>query len=157
MVTLVKTRLHNQQRKAAVRSSLLALAESFGAKEEATQRQLAARFWRVLPRGVTADQAVRVLTKILTQWGEAVIGRPVRMAELRMAFMLSGANVNLLLLPEDKIGMLAMQLKAALPHAVPVEKPLAMPTQSLTPLSVPAFIASLFSAPSVRTVANPSA
>lgn len=131
-----RSRIERTARKVAVRALLLALAESFGAADARMQRQLAARFWRLLPRDCTPEEALDHLAARLTDWSADVTGRRASLAELRAAFLRAGADPGLLLLPNEKLGALATGLLLALPRPVPLrETPLGMPVQSLRPLT----------------------
>lgn len=141
METLVKSRSEKSRTgrdalRDSVRTLLLALAESFGATDVRTQRRLAARFWRLLPRDVTAGEALDLVAVRLADWSLGVTGRRASLAELRAAFLRAGADPGLLLLPNEKLGALATDLLLALPRPLPAtETPLAMPVQPLRSLA----------------------
>jgi hypothetical protein len=132
--------------------TLLAYAAGFGATEDGTQRRLAAKLWHTLPKGISPDEAVTRLNRTLSVWGEGICGQPVSIAALRMAFLLSGADTSLILAPKAETGELAQNLLATLPQPVPARNGLAMPVQSLRPLS----LAALLSPASATRTATPA-
>ena len=136
----------------ALRQTLLAYAAGFGATEDRTQRRLAARLWRTLPKGISPDGAVTFLNRTLSAWGEGICGQPVSIAALRTAFLISGAQTHLILAPKTETGNLSQTLLAALPQPAPAKNGLAMPVQSLRPLS----LAALLSPASATQIAIPA-
>lgn len=153
MTTARKKRFSRETQRVALRTALLGLAASFGVVDVAAQRRLAARFWRAVPRDLSAEASIGRLTGLISAWGEAVVGRKVRLAELRTAFIVSGVNPSILLMPREDLGDLAPHLSAALPQPHPAEMPLPMPVQSLKPISLWSLLTRTSSSPtSVRTV-----
>ena len=140
MATARKKKISKETQRVAVRTALLGFAASFGVVDVAAQRRLAARFWRILPRDLSAEASVGRLTRLITVWGEAVIGRKLRLAELRSAFMASGVDPMVLLLPRDQLGDVIAPLLSAVPQSHPDEKPLPMPVQPLQPMSLWSFL-----------------
>lgn len=113
---------------------LLGYALHLGATETATQRLLAARLWRLLPREITPAEAISGLDRHLTLWAQAVLGQPVTVSQLANAIIHSGLSPAFLLQPVEVIGEATRQsLKAALIPVTPPDTPVFMPVQSLAP------------------------
>lgn len=134
MVQTNKIRARNAARREALRGMLLRYALHLGATETATQRLLAARLWRLLPRDIAPAEVVARLDRHLALWGEAVLDRPVTVSQLANAVIHSGFSPAFILQPSGLIGATALQsLKAALVPVTPPDTPVFMPVQSLAP------------------------
>lgn len=123
----------------ALKNALLAYAASYGVHERTAQRKVAAQLWRALPRGLAAAEAVSWLDAQVSHWAFALIGEPMRAAEVRAAFLSGGLDPAFLLRPHDgtpAYSALVRQLDAARPLAVPGVTLMAMPLQEVAPVAL---------------------
>lgn len=111
------------------RTALLAYAGRYGVTGTAAARQLAARLWRALPRGLNAAEAVVETEKMLGHWASQRLGFRITAAQLRFAVLETGADARALL-ADDVSGFIAA-ISPALVPATPHETPVAMPVQEL--------------------------
>lgn len=135
-----KSRALANSRRDTMRRMLLGYALRLGATEEATQRLLAARLWRLLPRDTSHHSTILRLAILrldcqVALWASAVLQRPVTVSQLATAIMDSRLTPDFLLQPVDRIDRDVLRsLDAALIPVAPPETPTEMPVQSLIPL-----------------------
>lgn len=120
-------------RRHKLRQLLLNYALRFGAIETATQRLLAARFWRLLPRDVALADAALFLDRKLSLWGSAITGQSLNAGTLAHVLLTAKLSPSFLLLPLHEVNELdRTALIKALPIVTPSEVFTAMPIQSFT-------------------------
>lgn len=132
--TSPKTKARAIAERETMRNMLLSYALRLGATDEATQRLIAARLWRLLPRAIDPLEAILRLDRHLGIWASAVLGHPVTVSQLANAIIDNALVPNFVLLPA---ATLTARDREALAHALtpvtPDETPTAMPVQSLAP------------------------
>ena len=111
------------------RNALLAYVARYGVTEADDARQLAARVWRAIPRGLNAAAAVVAVERLLGQWASQLLGFGITAAQLRFAVLETGADARQLL-ADDVAGFIAA-IEPALVPATPHETPVNMPVQEL--------------------------
>lgn len=126
------------------RTALLAYVTRFGIADTASQRLLAARLWRALPRGLNAAQAIAAAERKVAGWASERVGFAISPAQLRLAVLETGADARSLLADDNVAGFIAT-ISPMLLQPVPLETRVEMPVQSLAKtglsgLFAPAFV-----------------